>query len=210
MYPTTEARWFRGGTLPEAMVRWFGVDRPEPMRVDRYLVPVSGPGLGVKVREGAALELKSLRAELGERAFTDRATGRLERWAKWQVSIASAPTEASGDDEWVAVEKARRLRRFTIEAGSTEPHAAREVASGLPLDVGCDAELTGLRVPGGAFWTIGFEAFGPDDAQEGVLMAAARHLLSDLPAGVTLHIGDSLSYPAWIGRWDHLGKPDTG
>jgi hypothetical protein len=70
-------------------------------------------------------------------------------------------------------------------------------AHSLPAQ-GCNVELTDVQMPGqtGAWWTLGFEAFGDLDS------VSANLTLTFLPEKPALArivaSGDFLSYPAWF------------
>jgi hypothetical protein len=202
-YPTLEARWILPGPLPDQLVEWFGGGPPE-RRVDRYLV--AGADLGVKVRGGAALELKVRERGLGPRRWGDRAAGRLEAWSKWTFPLQASWDERSLGEAWVEVEKTRRMRRFAVEPAGSGSASLVEISQNREVESGCDAELTDLRAFDGSWWTIGFEAFGPLDDRERTLVTAAGHVLAGLPDGVILRLEDALAYPGWIARRTPIGS----
>ena len=63
---------------------------------------------------------------------------------------------------------------------------------------GCNVELTDVQMPGhaGAWWTLGFEAFGDLDSVSANLTLT---VLPEKPALVRIVAsGEFLSYPAWL------------
>jgi hypothetical protein len=102
----------------------------------------------------------------------------------------------------VAITKTRWLRKFDT---------AKYVRAEIPLDAnekpakghslpaqGCNVELTDVQMPGhaGAWWTLGFEAFGD---LESVSANLTLTVLPEKPALVRIAAsGDFLSYPAWL------------
>ena len=76
-----EVRWIFAGQLETAVAGWFG-RFPAGMesREDTYLLDPPLPGLSVKVRGGAALEVKAYRGSPGILEVAGRACGRMESW----------------------------------------------------------------------------------------------------------------------------------
>jgi hypothetical protein len=79
-----EVRWIFPGQMETAVAEWFGRFPAESQsREDTYLVDPQLRGLSVKVRGGAALELKVYYGSLGILDLVRRARGRMEFWRKW-------------------------------------------------------------------------------------------------------------------------------
>jgi hypothetical protein len=165
-------------------------------RVDRYLRPAAGGGLGAKLREGK-LELKQRVKAYGLQPLGSAAVGKIELWRKWVFDLADAGAEAASlrsTADWIAVEKARQLGRFTPGAGD---RLARVPLAPL-LPAACDCELTQVRLASDeVWWTLGFEAFSDAGDALSLLLATARLLLApvdDLP----LPAHASAGYAAWL------------
>jgi hypothetical protein len=79
-----EVRWIFPGQMETAVAEWFGRFPAESQsREDTYLVDPQLRGLSVKVRGGAALELKVYYGSPGILDLEGRARGRMEFWRKW-------------------------------------------------------------------------------------------------------------------------------
>lgn len=191
-----EARWIFPGRLETATADWFGrFPTVLESREDSYLHGPRWRGFSVKVRGGRAFEVKVYRGSPGILDVAGRARGRMESWQKW-----SFPFDPSGQDHadpvgWVLVRKRRRIIRFPLigegsRGGGPKPGEQR----------GCGVELTEVGVGSRAWWSLGFEATGPDGVLRRNLEATARLVFADaLPAGVELGPDDSRSYAEWLG-----------
>jgi hypothetical protein len=82
----------------------------------------------------------------------------MESWQKWSFPIAPLRHDGDALTGWRAVRKRRRISRFSLAGG---PVATQ--APGLGQEPRCAVELTEVRTPGQDWWTLGFEATGPDD-----------------------------------------------
>ncbi|MGH3923969.1 MAG: hypothetical protein ACRDTT_14060, partial [Pseudonocardiaceae bacterium] len=92
---------------------------------------------------------------------------------------------ASSEPSWLTVKKRRSLRKFSSD-GTTYVEVPRAVQP----EEGCNVELVTLQVNGDAWWTFGFESFGPREAVRSHLLAGAtRWFERDAPCafGVTSH-----------------------
>jgi hypothetical protein len=79
-----EVRWIFPGQLETAVAGWFGrFPARTESREDTYLLDPRLRGLSVKVRGGAALEVKVYRGSPGILEVTGRARGRMQAWQKW-------------------------------------------------------------------------------------------------------------------------------
>lgn len=200
MFPSLEVRWFGPGTAPGPLAR---LARPSPgdlgqgrteRRTDHYLLQATTSLLGIKVRAGADFEVKLRTQDLGPIELHEGVEGRLEAWSKWSFPLEGNDQEDLGAGAWIGVEKIRVPRKFAAAR-----RGVREVPSDESAPRGCTVELTALTVAGTRWWTFGFEAFGPKDALEASLRAAAAAVFAEDPPGAgPLRIEDSLSYPAWL------------
>jgi hypothetical protein len=190
---TLEVRWILPGPLEAAMTGWFarfpaGVEARE----DTYLVDPQLGGLSVKLREGRALEVKVYQGSPGILEVPGRARGRLEWWEKWSFPCGPPGPDGADLPGWLPVHKL--IRRFAAVGGQRGPRVP-----GPGEEPGCEAELTGLRAGGRAWWTLGFEATGPASlARSGLEAAAALVFAPALPDGMELGIDDSQSYAQWL------------
>lgn len=198
-----EVRWILPGRLPHAMVDRMGpfADAVED-REDRYLVTPSCDDLGVKIRGAVQLDLKAFRGSPGTLRIPGGGRGRLEMWEKWSFPLdegAHPPADASS---WLAVQKVRRRRSFRSVEGRVVERAMSEAE--LP---GCTVELTEVAVGEERFWSLGFEVHADPESLEETLHGTVGSLLPGPPPdGIRLDLGDSMSYPRWLGapRLDHL------
>jgi hypothetical protein len=121
----------------------------------------------------------------------------IEIWCKWSCTIPGL----SLTDE-VVVTKTRWLRKFDTSkyVRSEIPLDANEkpkAAYSLPVQ-GCNVEFTEVQIAGhaGAWWTLGFEAFGDLDS---VPTNLTLTVLPEKPVLFrTMGSGAFLSYPAWL------------
>ncbi len=184
-----EVRWIFPGQLEAAVAGWFG-RFPVVMesREDIYLLSPRLRGLSVKVRGGAALEVKAFRGSPGILDVVGRARGRLESWQKW--SFPFGPGEDSADPTgWMPVRKRRRICRFSLASS----------AGGLGRQPRCGVELTEVRTRGQDWWTLGFEATGPPALLRGELEATAALVFAQaLPGRAEPGPEQSRSYAQWL------------
>jgi hypothetical protein len=203
-----EVRWFMSDFDPvvAVAVSWFGPASREGSRVDDYLL-TGRTDLGFKARavenQPTKIETKYLIGSLGAVTIAPGVTGKLERWRK--LSLALEDPKLKKDGAWLTVEKDRQLRKFAFQSG-----AASEVPVGARPDAGCGVELTRLRYwsvgePNvRTAWTLGLEAFGPEDGLLQVLQTTCGAAFS---GGLQLSVDSacSMSYPEWL-RVDPRGK----
>jgi hypothetical protein len=91
------------------------------------------------------------------------------------------------------VEKGRTLRLFQVgDGGQVVP-----LPAGSYEPFGCGLELTRIVVRGAEWWSLGLEAFGPEETLEESLMTVAGHLFAS-EAAPRLEAGDSYGYPRWL------------
>ncbi len=194
MYPTAEVRWFLEGPLPDAVEQWFhavaGAAEWES-RTDHYVRPATADGLGVKARTGN-LEVKRLAEVVGDEALHGQVVGRVERWRKWSFPLGEAARLHNGAGDWVAVAKRRQKGTFAVEGARVE-RVPREEQAGQ----GCSLEIAEVGAEGEQWWSLSFEAFGPEAELVDVLRRAAAHVLAQAEPP-PLEAADSMSYPRWL------------
>ncbi len=188
-----EVRWILPGRLEAAVTGWFARFPAEvESREDIYLVDPQLGGLSVKLRHGAALEVKVYQGSPGVLEVAGRARGRLESWDKWSFPCGPLRQGGAGLPGWRPVRKL--IRRFGLTSGQDGP--------GVPepgVQAGCEVELTEVRVRRQPWWTLGFEATGPASLLRRHLESTAAHVFAQaLPSGVELGTDDSQSYAQWL------------
>jgi hypothetical protein len=192
-----EVRWIFPGQLEAAVARWFArFPATAESRVDAYLLDPQLRGLSVKVRGGGALQVKAYRGSPGILEVPGRARGRMETWDKWSFPVSPFSPAVGDPPGWRPVRKRRRISRFRLASGQMAARGARP--GGEP---GCAVELTEIRTGGQDWWTLGFEATGPDGLLRSALAAAAALVFAQaLPGGVEPGPDESSSYAQWLGR----------
>jgi hypothetical protein len=200
-FPTVEARWFQRGTIPAAVLAWFQQERaeprPEPSRVDHYLMQTGGGSVGIKLREGR-LEIKERAAQHGETQFSARAAGFVEAWDKWSFPLVSTLDDPQLAGSWIAVRKTRQVYTLQISEGAASPLVEFRF-----LAAGCNLELAQVEVRGETWWSLGLEAFGEASGNLARFIIVANYAFArgDSPQ---LETKFSYGYPAWLER---LGLP---
>jgi hypothetical protein len=197
MWPTVEVRWFYPGRIPGPLQAWFrqveGEGEEQPCRVDHYLRLGATEALGIKMREGR-IEIKQRRRRLGLFRFHERVAGQVEAWRKWSFALAGTGALVPASS-WIAVEKARTLVQFQVGSeGRILP-----LPAGSYEAQGCGLELTRIVIRGADWWSLGFEAFGPEARLQENLVAVAKHLLGS-EAAPGLEDAASCGYPRWLER----------
>jgi hypothetical protein len=190
-----EVRWIFPGQLDAAVARWFArFPATTESREDTYLLDPHLPGLSVKIRAGAALEVKAYRGSPGTLQVLGRARGRMQAWQKWSFPCAP-PRPGIGDQPgWQPVRKRRRISRFPLASG---PVAAP--GPGLAGQSRCAVELTEIRTRGQDWWTLGFETTGPAGLLRSELQATAALVFAHaLPGSVEPGPDQSRSYAEWL------------
>ncbi len=190
-----EVRWFFPGQLETAVAGWFGRFPAETQsREDTYLLEPQLRGLSVKVRGGSALEVKVYRGSPGMLYLPGRARGRMESWQKWSFPIVPLGQDSHDLAGWRPVRKIRRISWFSL---ASRPVPAQ--APGLGREPQCAVELTEVRTRGRDWWTLGFEATGPDDLLRHALQATAALVFAQaLPGSVEPGPDESRSYIEWL------------
>ncbi len=190
-----EVRWIFPDQLAAAVARWFGrFPAVEESREDAYLLDPPLPGLSVKVRGGGALEVKMFRGSPGMLEVAGHARGQMESWQKWSFPFRPLSQHRAGPAGWRPVRKRRRISRFSSAGGQMVALGGR-----LGDERGCEVELTEVRTGGQDWWTLGFEATGPDDLLRGQLQATATLVFAQaLPGGAQPGPDESSSYAQWL------------
>ncbi len=190
-----EVRWIFPGQLETAVAEWFGRFPAETQsREDSYLLDPWLRGLSVKVRGSVALDVKEYRGSPGILDLAGRACGRMESWQKWSFPIYPPSRDGGDPAGWIPVRKRRRISRFSP---ATRPVATQSPRRGE--EPWCAAELTEVGTPGHDWWTLGFEATGPDDLLRGALQATAELVFAQpMPGRAEPAPAESSSYTEWL------------
>lgn len=204
MQISAETRWFWSGLPAPKIEMWFvgetqhtcSAGGGEP-RVDEYLCDRNQFELGLKKRGGKlGVEVKGLVSDRWGQLSAGPFSAPIELWTKWASEILELKEALV-----IPIEKTRWIRKFDTSADP--PHEIpldrneRPVgSSALPI-LGCNVELTRIKLPDGAsWWTLGFEAFGTITTVSKSLEIAARELAGRHPP--ELAEGFIASYPAWL------------
>lgn len=202
-----ELRWFDRGPLPVQVREWFDtLPRPKgttPLperRTDVYLPTPGARNLSVKLSRGS-LETKLQLDASDARSASGKIHGVSERWIKWSWKYDDAAhtgvyrafaAEQRGD--WIELEKARGQRKFRVVNGAPEP-----IIANARVELGYAIEVVDGLYRGARWWSVGVDAFAPDDARiHGMLGDAVRLMESSFP--LTLARENSMSYPTWVER----------
>lgn len=188
---TYEIRWFVR-EKPFDIESVFGSGVEPGLRTDWY-APVDHPGTGTKLREGK-LETK-LQTDVVDTINQAGCTGIMERWQKWSARLSDVlPSEtllhATG---WTAVHKQRWMHVWSADAPELAIVTERAGRGAL-------FELTRVTVHGDEWWTVAFEAFGPEGERRPALEKVMTNVLDQLPDHRRLQAKDSMGYPAWLLR----------
>jgi hypothetical protein len=119
MMHSAELRWFFLGATPTAAKRWFGVgnEQKEEPRVDEYLMFPGCRTLGVKLRQ-ANFQIKALTGGPTLLRPASGVVGRTDNWIKWSIELPigdALKTTMMERARWVAVNKTRWLRKYSVE-----------------------------------------------------------------------------------------------
>jgi hypothetical protein len=179
-----EVRWILPGGLESAVPAWLArFPGEEEEREDTYLLDPHLRGLSVKIRAGGALEVKMYQGSPGVLKVAGRALGRMESWQKWSFPCAQLGREDAGRVGWMPVHKRRRVSWFSLADGQA----------------GCAVEFTLVRARERNWWSVGFEATGPDHLLRGELEATAALVFTRSgPDLAELGPRESRSYAAWL------------
>jgi hypothetical protein len=192
-----EVRWIFPGQLETSVAGWFGrFPARTESREDTYLLHPQLPGLSVKVRGGAALEVKAYHGSPGILDLTGRARGHLHSWQKWSFPFSPLSQDSTDPAGWTPVLKERRISHFSLTSGQAAARGPRPIQ-----DPQCEVELTEVRIRGQYWWTLGFEATGPADLLRSELEATAAIVFARaLPGEMEPGPDESRSYAEWLGQ----------
>ena len=200
MFPTVETRWFYPGTVPPDVLAWYhyGERAPEaqPTRIDYYLRLADHDDLGVKLREGR-IEIKQRAEQYGVEHLHEHVHGLVEGWHKWSFGVTDSGTGlndlAGPSPAWIAVRKARRLRRYLVtDDGNVFAMSGVETAP-----QGCNIELAELAIHGKTWWSLAFETFGPPAGLHATFTRVTQHILRG-DAVPHLDAEHAYSYAHWL------------
>jgi hypothetical protein len=148
------------------------------------------------MRSREAFEVKAYGGSPGILDVAGRARGPMQSWQKWSFPLGARSPGAGTPDGWIAVQKSRRVSRFSLAGGRAVP-----AASGQAGQPACAVELAQSRARGQAWWTMGFEATGPAEMLRPTLEATAALVFAQaLPGQAELGAADSYSYAQWLTR----------
>jgi hypothetical protein len=192
--PRLEVRWIRPGALDDRMVDWFArFPISTESRVDNYLCDPDIDGLSVKVRGGRTLEVKARLRRRGELVVPGRARGFLESWQRWSFHAAPATWADVDSPAWISVSKVRRVS-YVHANGDLSPRGEDH-----EHEIGCAVELTDVATAGRRWWTLSFEANGPEGDIRGLLETTALMVLGEpIPGATELRPHESSSYANWL------------
>ena len=194
---TAEVRWILPGPLDAAVTAWFG-RFPGGMesREDVYLIDPDLRGVSVKIRAGRAFEVKQYHGSPGTLDGAGHARGRIESWRKWSFPCGPLGADGAGRPGWTVVRKRRRMSRFRLVRGRLMAGVA-----GWAGGPACAVELTEIRSGGETWWSLGFEAAGPDGLLRSTLEDTAVLVFAQAPPGnLELEMSRCQSYAEWLSR----------
>ncbi len=197
---TTETRWFYEGNLPEKMKTWFLGRESDcfesDWREDFYLFLPGNHEASVKTREGR-LEIKQRVKTHGTIFLPGGTKGKLSSWRKWgfypddkDIPVLEEITQTEA--HWIKVAKKRFLYRFSLDN-----QGIVGLIPDQPAERGCEVELSFVDKDGKPWWSMCFEAFGPEEETPGILSKTARFFFHG-PPPERLDLAHSLSYPGWL------------
>jgi hypothetical protein len=193
-----EVRWFQQGQVDPDVQDWFHhvADQAEEQapRVDYYLQEAGAGGIGIKLRE-RLVEIKERRHFYGRVQFQPHVRGIIDGWRKWSFPYPEDIDLGASDafaQSWIGVEKARWLALFQIEDGNVEA-----VPGSTEPSCGCGLELTRVGARESAWWTIGLEAFGPEDQNYDRLITTADYIFS-IAKPPRFRAAHSYAYTKWL------------
>ena len=203
MLETAEIRWFFKDSAPAAVRDWFAEDRKLSVeeRTDNYLVFPGCESVGVKLRDAgpgrkSKFEVKAIRGAAQVIKLPSGVAGREDSWVKWSHSTSAfdqLPTLVGNESAWVPTRKRRLLRTFSMDQDSLQETTIDE-----PPTAGCNIDLVDLSTVDGAWWTLGFESFGPAIDLRSQLRAVATSWFDRRPPPVPLRVTSSIAYPTWV------------
>jgi hypothetical protein len=210
MLLSAEVRWFWKEAPPADFQEWFCGSSQRfciagggGTRIDSYLWDPGQVELGIKLRgSGGGVEVKGLVELSGSQVSFTSLTGGVEFWCKWRTDALSLSC-----CRVIGIKKVRWLRKFELKkdgAGEIELDASEKPKNRgvLPM-TGCNVELACVRDEDArAWWSIGFEAFGPRTYLEKALRTTVMLMSERGPPA--LPVGFCASYPKWLSEKQHL------
>ena len=110
MFRSGEMRWFFRGELPPAASDWFASDgyaKPEPARVDDYLLLPACDTASVKLREGR-FEVKAQTGAPQAANYEHGIAGYRDTWVKWSGKVGDPGLLVElfirEEDRWLSIE----------------------------------------------------------------------------------------------------------
>ncbi len=203
MYPTSEIRWFCPGKLPEEVIGWYqahaGIPEDKSPRKDQYLCIPGYDTMGIKIREGN-IEIKALIKTRRLFSLGENSLGYAGDWRKWSFLLKdeSPPLHQlmNPASSWIEVYKKRSLLRYQI---TTEKNT-KSISTGIPCLAGCDVELTEIFIRQDPWWSLCFEAFGPEAENHQNLDLMINSFFQP-PPPFSFKSQDSFSYPELLGKY---------
>lgn len=189
---TREVRWFFEGPLPDDVKMWFtdyARRGTRESRTDVYDRRAARSGVGIKRRDGAAIDAKHGVRDPEVLELLPGVKGHVEDWEKTRESGLLVGREQ------VVVSK----EIFTLTFDDPESHEEEPT--------GCEAELASIRVGPHRSWSLCFETYGDPESRAEALQLGIGGLLGegDLPASLSLSVSASFGYPEWINRLESTG-----
>jgi hypothetical protein len=200
MFPTVETRWFYPGAIPSDVLAWYHhserAPEAQPTRIDYYLRLTGHDDLGIKLREGR-IEIKQRARQYGAEQLHERVHGLVEGWHKWSFGIndiGDGLNDLAGPHPaWIAIHKTRRLRRYRVTSvGDVFAITGAEIAPQA-----CIIELAEVVIHGETWWSLAFEAFGPQAGLHATFTRVAQHTLRG-SAVPDLDAEHSHGYAQWM------------
>jgi len=206
MQISAEMRWYWSETVPGELIRWFNESTShgcisggggEP-RKDSYLLDPMQAQLGMKIRgKKKGVEIKGLVETIADGCKVKPFAGQIEIWTKWTTEALSFD-----DKKLIIVDKFRRLRKFDTSCTNIfeiclDKDEQPKGSANSP-NVGCNVELTTIRIENRRWATLGFESFGTLGTVVDSLCRTVSLLASRDPP--PFDEGWLASYPLWLQR----------
>lgn len=184
---TREVRWFMSGPMPDEVIAWFTGDdahNDAEIRIDEYDSDAIRDGVGVKRRNGEALDAKYRIVHEPDLDLAPGVVGCVEEWLKVSGPRNDIPFPAEGES--IRVSKTIISKKFDIAAKNG-------IASG------CDVELASLEVGSERAWSLCFETYGDPALRFQALSEGIRSVFhGPIPEILNLESSSSCGYPAWL------------
>ena len=192
---SAELRWFFNDQLPIPWKKWIeGFVETKikgEKRVDYYL-KLDRKDLGIKVRPYAKKRHIEFKFLLHQRRKDKPVKGIQERWVKWSIGIPKTLKLTMNDNTlWHKVSK----ERFLVKVGLRKDQL-KVVTSSQQIKIGCNVELTQLLFNHKRYWSLAFEAFGPENTLQDTLKRIVNFMSLNFPAKVSSK--NSYGYPQWL------------